>query len=348
MRHRPCAGAAWSTRPARQRSAPARSTNPRGPGRCGAAPVRTPPCRTLPRHRSCTRPSGRCGMPSAMPCATRAARARPRAGADRRLVADGRTEPAFGGRRSGHARARRPHRCGRTPPLRVRRTRPHARGRGATRPPRLPRDFLDQVPVGQVLGQAWRPGVLPWAVHALRGPEPPMFRSASRGPSPCRGPWTCPAPPSPCTPLVTPEGTAYHLPGRGVLVSGDALVTAHPTSRVSGPRLLPDMFHTDRARALQSLAVSERIDADTVLPGHAPVTTGSAGQTAPDRPRTPGDVTSGTGGAGASRPTGAHRVRRHTPRAVCSRGTSCGWRSRPASRVKSRHLPRASGASRLS
>ncbi|MGW4597508.1 MBL fold metallo-hydrolase [Streptomyces sp. NPDC004457] len=121
--------------------------------------------------------------------------------------------------------------------------------------PHARRDFLDQVPVGQVLGQAWRPGVLPWAVHALRGPEPPMFRSASRGPYPCRGPWTCPAPPSPCTPLVTPKGTAYHLPDRGVLVSGDALVTAHPTSRVSGPRLLPDMFHTDRAGALDSLAV---------------------------------------------------------------------------------------------
>ncbi|KUL47547.1 hypothetical protein ADL28_32230 [Streptomyces violaceusniger] len=34
--------------------------------------------------------------------------------------------------------------------------------------PHARRDFLDQVTVGQVLAQAWRPGVLPWAVHALR------------------------------------------------------------------------------------------------------------------------------------------------------------------------------------
>jgi len=34
--------------------------------------------------------------------------------------------------------------------------------------PHTRRDFLNQVSVGQVLAQAWRPGMLPWAVHALR------------------------------------------------------------------------------------------------------------------------------------------------------------------------------------
>ncbi|MFD8463386.1 MBL fold metallo-hydrolase, partial [Streptomyces antimycoticus] len=66
----------------------------------------------------------------------------------------------------------------------------------------------------------------------------------------------------------------------GILITGDALVTAHPTSRISGPQLLPDMFHTDRARALDSLVLIESLDADLVLPGHGPVHHGSAKEAA--------------------------------------------------------------------
>ncbi|GAA3369904.1 hypothetical protein GCM10017744_091530 [Streptomyces antimycoticus] len=57
-------------------------------------------------------------------------------------------------------------------------------------------------------------------------------------------------------------------------------MTAHPTSRISGPQLLPNMFHTDRARALDSLALIENLDADLVLPGHGPVHHGSAKEAA--------------------------------------------------------------------
>lgn len=40
------------------------------------------------------------------------------------------------------------------------------------------------------------------------------------------------------------------LPGGGVLVTGDALVTAHPTSRGRGPQLLPGHgpVHQDSAK----------------------------------------------------------------------------------------------------
>ncbi|MBG7700356.1 MBL fold metallo-hydrolase [Streptomyces sp. MC1] len=147
--------------------------------------------------------------------------------------------------------------------------------------PHARRDFLDQVSVGQVLAQAWRPGVLPWAVHALR--------AGGTTHVPVREPQAFPVPgaldlPGAPTPVHTPGHTkghcAYHLPGSGILISGDALVTAHPTSRISGPQLLPDMFHTDRARALDSLAALEAIDADTVLPGHGPVHHGSVAKAA--------------------------------------------------------------------
>lgn len=76
-------------------------------------------------------------------------------------------------------------------------------------------------------------------------------------------------------PVHTPGHTlghcAYHLPEAGVVVSGDALVSGHPTSRVRGPQLLPDMFHHERERSVASLAVFEDLDADVLLPGHGPV-----------------------------------------------------------------------------
>jgi glyoxylase-like metal-dependent hydrolase (beta-lactamase superfamily II) len=147
--------------------------------------------------------------------------------------------------------------------------------------PHARRDFLDQVSVGQVLAQAWRPGVLPWAVHALRAGGTTHVPVSEPQGFPVPGALDLPGAPVPVhTPGHTKGHCAYHLPGSGVLITGDALVTAHPTSRISGPQLLPDMFHTDRARALDSLTVLESLDADLVLPGHGPVHHGSAKEAA--------------------------------------------------------------------
>ncbi|GAA2440326.1 MBL fold metallo-hydrolase [Streptomyces glaucus] len=137
--------------------------------------------------------------------------------------------------------------------------------------PHARREFLQQVSVGRVLANAWRPGVLPWAVHAVRSGGTAHVPVAEPRPFPAPGPLDLPGAPVPVhTPGHTDGHCAYHLPGAGVLVSGDALVTAHPTSRASGPQLLPDMFHTDRERALGALARLEEVDADLVLPGHGP------------------------------------------------------------------------------
>ncbi|MFE9611365.1 MBL fold metallo-hydrolase [Streptomyces sp. NPDC006012] len=143
--------------------------------------------------------------------------------------------------------------------------------------PHARRDFLDQVTVGQVLLRAWRPGVVPWAVHALRAGGTAHVPVAEPRPFPAPGRLDLPGGPVPVyTPGHTRGHSAYHLPDSGILVSGDALVTAHPTSRVSGPQLLPGMFHTDRARALDSLSVLDEVAADVVLPGHGPVYRGTA------------------------------------------------------------------------
>ncbi|MCF4137010.1 MBL fold metallo-hydrolase [Streptomyces sp. Tue 6430] len=74
--------------------------------------------------------------------------------------------------------------------------------------------------------------------------------------------------------------TVFHLPQAGILVSGDALVSGHATSRIRGPQLLPDMFHHERARALASLEVIGSLAADTLLPGHGPVHRGSVREAA--------------------------------------------------------------------
>ena len=148
-----------------------------------------------------------------------------------------------------------------TPILMHRAELPHAR-----------REFLHQVSIAQVLANGWRPGVLPWAVHALRAGgtahvpviEPQPFPEVDRLDVPGRP-----------VPVLTPGHTdghcGYHLPDAGILLTGDALVSGHPTSRRRGPQLLPGMFHRDRARALASLAAFEGLDADVLLPGHGPV-----------------------------------------------------------------------------
>ncbi|GGJ58725.1 MBL fold metallo-hydrolase [Streptomyces brasiliensis] len=147
--------------------------------------------------------------------------------------------------------------------------------------PHARRDFLHQVSIGQVLAQAWRPGVLPWAVHALRAGGTTHVPVCEPEAFPTQGALDLPGAPVPVhTPGHTKGHCAYHLPESGILITGDALVTAHPTSRISGPQLLPDMFHTDRARALDSLTVIENLDADLLLPGHGPVHHGSAKEAA--------------------------------------------------------------------
>ncbi|WP_237171773.1 MBL fold metallo-hydrolase [Prescottella equi] len=65
--------------------------------------------------------------------------------------------------------------------------------------------------------------------------------------------------------------TAFHLPQHGSIVTGDALVTEHPLSKIRGPQLLPPVFdhgHGDTIEALDDLAL---LEADASLPVHGPV-----------------------------------------------------------------------------
>ncbi|MFI1046177.1 MBL fold metallo-hydrolase [Streptomyces griseoruber] len=143
--------------------------------------------------------------------------------------------------------------------------------------PHARREFLQQVTVGDVLGNAWRPGVLPWLVHVLRvgGAQQHPVGAPEAFPV-ADGRLDLPGRPVPVhTPGHTDGHCVFHVPEAGVVISGDALVSGHMTSRIEGPQLLPDMFHHERARAVASLDLIERLDAEVLLPGHGPVHRGS-------------------------------------------------------------------------
>ncbi|MGN9762602.1 MBL fold metallo-hydrolase [Streptomyces sp. SD31] len=143
--------------------------------------------------------------------------------------------------------------------------------------PHARREFLHQVNVGTVLKNGWRPGVLPWAIHAIRSGGTAHVPVTSPEPFPSDGlasdgPLDLPGRPVPVhTPGHTDGHCAYHLPDAGVVIAGDALVSGHPTSRIKGPQLLPDMFHHERARAVASLDVLAGLKGEVLLPGHGPV-----------------------------------------------------------------------------
>ena len=138
--------------------------------------------------------------------------------------------------------------------------------------PHARRDYLQQVSVGTVLRNAWRPGVLPWMRHVLRTGGTEQHPVTAPAAFPADGALDLPGRPVPVhTPGHTDGHCVYHLPDAGVVISGDALVSGHAISRTEGPQLLPDLFHHDRAGAVASLDVIAGLEGEVLLPGHGPV-----------------------------------------------------------------------------
>jgi hypothetical protein len=77
------------------------------------------------------------------------------------------------------------------------------------------------------------------------------------------------------TPGHTSGHCALHLPERGVLVVGDAMMTEHAVAPATGPQLLPDFFNRDTDLARASLQALSDLAADVVVPGHGPAFRGT-------------------------------------------------------------------------
>jgi glyoxylase-like metal-dependent hydrolase (beta-lactamase superfamily II) len=134
---------------------------------------------------------------------------------------------------------------------------------------------IEQVTARTLLRRAWRPSVLLWSrdVIALGAERVERLSSADTFTGPVID---VPGQPRPLfTPGHTSGHCAFHLPDRGVLLAGDALMTGHALARSPGPQLLPDFFHADTARARASLEVLADLEAEVVVPGHGPAYRGT-------------------------------------------------------------------------
>ncbi|GHF40184.1 glyoxylase-like metal-dependent hydrolase (beta-lactamase superfamily II) [Amycolatopsis bartoniae] len=131
------------------------------------------------------------------------------------------------------------------------------------------RERLEQASPLDVLKQTVRPGGLGWAARIVRAgalthPSVPFAQ-----PFPAEGALDLPGHPVPVLCAGHTSGhTAYLLPDQGVAATGDALVTAHPLSRLSGPQLLPEFFAHDPAQVRETLDALGALEADIVAPGH--------------------------------------------------------------------------------
>lgn len=142
---------------------------------------------------------------------------------------------------------------------------PHARG-----------EVVEQVSELDILRAAWRPRVFLWALRIIRAGGARVERVTDVRPFPTDRPLDVPGGPVPVpTPGHTSGHCALHLPDRGVLLTGDALMTAHAVSAHAGPQLLPRMFNHDDAGALASLEALRDLPADVVVPGHGPAFRGT-------------------------------------------------------------------------
>jgi glyoxylase-like metal-dependent hydrolase (beta-lactamase superfamily II) len=138
------------------------------------------------------------------------------------------------------------------------------------------REFFEQATPRDVIANIWRPGFLPWSLSVVRIGATKHVSVPQAEPFPAPGPLDVPGGPVPIpTPGHTSGHCCYHLPGIGAIVTGDTLVTAHPTSPVHGPQTLLPVFNHDQAGTVAALDILQDIDADLILPGHGPLHRGA-------------------------------------------------------------------------
>jgi len=134
----------------------------------------------------------------------------------------------------------------------------------------------EQATTWDVVSRSWRPRVATWGWQILRAgamTHPVIGHARAWDADGALDLPGCPVP-VPCS-GHTSGHTAYLFVDRGVIATGDALVTGHPVSGKHTPHLLPGFFNTSTDEARAALARLAAVDADTIVPGHGPVWMGS-------------------------------------------------------------------------
>jgi glyoxylase-like metal-dependent hydrolase (beta-lactamase superfamily II) len=138
------------------------------------------------------------------------------------------------------------------------------------------REYLEQAGPLDVAKNIWRPGVLPWAMRIVRAGALKRVSVPQAQPFPSLGPLDLPGRPRPvATHGHTSGHSAYYLPDVGAVITGDALITGHATSRMTGPQLIEAKFNHSGADALKALDALDALAGDLVLPGHGELHRGS-------------------------------------------------------------------------
>lgn len=132
------------------------------------------------------------------------------------------------------------------------------------------REYLEQASPLSVAVHAWQPRWLKWSLDIAR-----QGAFTHDGIPTTRALTESVAATLPGAPLAIP--TPGHTGGHcsylvdGVLISGDALVTGHPTSTRRGPQLLHSVFNHDDDNCVRSLGALALLETEVLIPGHGEV-----------------------------------------------------------------------------
>jgi glyoxylase-like metal-dependent hydrolase (beta-lactamase superfamily II) len=150
------------------------------------------------------------------------------------------------------------------------------------------RRYLEQASPIRVAMHAWQPRWLRWSVEISR--KGAFVRAGIPTVQALTAEIAATLPGGPIA-IPTPGHTSGHCSYLvdGVLISGDALVTGHPTATRRGPQLLHRVFNHNEEDCVRSLRALALLETDILVPGHGEVWRGPirelAGQAIPRRAR---------------------------------------------------------------
>ncbi len=132
------------------------------------------------------------------------------------------------------------------------------------------RDYLEQASPAGLVQHLWQPRWLKWSVQILG--QGALIREGIPAARVFTEDVGANLPGRPIA-IPTPGHTGGHCSYLvdGVLVSGDALVTGHPTSARRGPQLLHSVFNHDDAGCWRSLDALAMLETEVLVPGHGDV-----------------------------------------------------------------------------